>query len=336
MKRETKKGKGSAGGIARPRSQTLSTTDAPRRGPRFIPRFTLKLGDTIGTDLTIIGHLSSGRISELYQVWSISYMCALTCKILLPGLPPQSKEVRGFRREVMLLRRLHHPQIIRIFDQDTFAGREFLIQEYLHGPSLFELIDHSPERRLSIPDAIKVIIHVCSALDHLHGHQYIYRDVKPSNIILRGGIPVLVDFDSAYRLRPGHRPRQRIGTDPYMAPEQCLKEELYRSTDIYGVGAIFYEMLTGRWPFEDEFLKDRETKTLEDRYPQIGGNPPPVPERFNSGISSELSSIVLRCLERNPSARFQSARELTRRLVIFLEGKEQMWPESVDFRHRVA
>lgn len=74
--------------------------------------------------------------------------------------------------------------------------------------------------------------------------------MKPANVILRDGIPVLVDFDVAYRLQPGHKPRECIGMDPYMAPEQCVREELSSATDIYGVGAVLYEMLTGRWPFE--------------------------------------------------------------------------------------
>src|SRR5918912_485415 len=86
--------------IAQPRPQTLSTPpDLPRRRAGLPPRFTFKLGDGIGDDLTVIGHLSAGSISELYQVWSASYTCALTCKILLPKFAPQSREVRGLKRE---------------------------------------------------------------------------------------------------------------------------------------------------------------------------------------------------------------------------------------------
>ena len=291
-------------------SASLEAAHPPH--PMLVPSFTLKLGDTIGEDLTVISHLNRGHISELYQVWSTYYTCALTCKILAPKMRPGSKEAQGFKREVMLLRRLNHPQIVRIFRQGSFEGRDYLLQEYLHGPSIFELLDHSPSHQLGLPDAIKVVVHVCSALDHLHAEGYIDRDIKPSNIILRGGIPVLVDFDTAYRLKPGRKPSRGIGTDPYMAPEQCLNLELYPSTDIYGVGALFYEMLTGRWPYEDEFRQARREKTIEARYPQVRGTPPLPPIAFNPSLPEDVSKIVLRCLEHDPEKRFSFSKVRTK------------------------
>jgi serine/threonine-protein kinase len=335
MEKSGKKGN-SQKKIAQPRPQTLSTPREPTRRLMPVPNFTLKLGDRMGEDLTIIGHLSRGRISELYQVWSIFYTCALTCKILSLNAASDPKSIRNFRREAMLLRRLEHPQIVRIFKQGTFEGRDYLVQEYLHGPSLFELIDLAPKHQLPVPDAIKAIIHICSALDHLHAKGYIYRDMKPSNIILRGGIPVLVDFDAAIPYQPGRKSAWRLGTDPYMAPEQCVKGELSKATDIYGLGAVLYEMLTGRWPYEQEILKQVKERSLEERYPQIRGEEPENPKQFNPEVSDKLSAVLLRCLENDPRKRFQSVRELIRALVPLLQGKDRMWPESVDLGSRVA
>jgi serine/threonine-protein kinase len=279
--------------------------------------------------LTVIGHLSAGNISELYQVWSASYMCALTCKILLPQFPPRAKEVRDLKREARLLRRLAHPNIVRMFGQGTYEHREFLVQEYLHGPSLGELIDAASHRQLPLPDAIKATVHLCAAVAHLHEQGYLHRDIKPANILLRGGIPVLVDFDVAYRLQPGHVPRERIGTDPYMAPEQCVQEELSFATDVYGIGAVLYEMLTDRWPFEEALLSASERDTLEARYPQILGLPPPRPGTFNPHVPPELEAVVSKCLAHRPKRRFQSARALAKALLPFLKGDEQLWPASL-------
>ena len=323
--------------VVQPRPQTLSATpELPRRRAGIRPRFTFELGARIGGDLTVIGHLSAGSISELYQVWSASYICALTCKILLPNFAPRSTAARGLKREARLLRRLAHPNIVHIFGQGIHEERDFLVQEYLHGPSLLELIEASPNRQLPVPDAVKAIIHVCAALVHLHERSYIHRDMKPANILLRGGIPVLVDFDVAYRLKPGHQPRICMGTDPYMAPEQCLKEELSPATDIYGVGAVLYEMLTGRWPFEEDLMNNPEHRTLEDRYPQIRRSRPPRPSAFNAQVAPALEAVVMKCLARHPHQRFQSARELARELARFLEGKDQLWPESLDLKHNMV
>jgi serine/threonine-protein kinase len=227
---------------------------------------------------------------------------------------------------------LAHPNIVHIFGQGTHDGREFLVQEYLHGPSLFDLIEAAPNRQIPTPDAIKTVIHTCAALAHLHACGYIHRDIKPANIILRGGIPVLVDFDIAYRLRPGHTPRERLGTDPYMAPEQCMKEALSPATDLYGVGAVLYEMLTGRWPFEDELMAAPEHRTLADRYPQIRGGQPPLPSCFNAQISPGLEAVVMRCLAHRPQQRWPSARALAKALAHLLAAKDQLWPETLDLK----
>jgi eukaryotic-like serine/threonine-protein kinase len=305
-----------------PQSQTINTTgEIPRRRTGLPPRFVCELGSRIGDDLTVIGHLSAGSISELYPVWSTSYLCALTCEILLPKFPPRSKETHGLKREARLRRRLAHPNIVHIFGHGTHEGREFLIQEYLHGPSIFELIESLANRQVYTPDAIKVIMHVCAALDHLHKLGYIHQDIKLANIILRGGIPVLVDFDVAYRLNPGHKPRERTGTDPYMAPEQCVKEELSPATDLYGLGTVLYEMLTGQWPFEDQLVNNPQRSGLANRYPQILGRHPPPPRHFNAQVAPGLEAVVMKCLMRHSQQRFHSARELAQALNRFLEGK---------------
>jgi len=284
----------------------------------------------------VIGHLSAGRIAELYQVWSATYLCALTCKILLPQFAPLSPQARGLKREATLLRRLAHPNIVRLFGQGRHDNRAFLVQEYLHGPSLGDLIEASPQQHVPIPDAIKASLHVCAALAHLHAQGYIHRDIKPANVLLRGGIPVLIDFDVAYRLRPEQTPRECIGTDPYMAPEQCLQAELSPATDIYSVGVLLYELVTGRWPFEDAMLNAPEHKTLAERYPQTRGETPPRPRQFNRRLTRGLEAVIMQCLAPSPTQRFASARALAHALVRCLDGAEQLWPESLHVQHRMV
>ena len=173
-------------------------------------------------------------------------------------------------------------------------------------------------------------MHVGAAVHYLHRCGYLYRDLKPGNVHLREGVPVLLDFDVVREIEPIRRPADRLGTAPYMAPEQVLKEPLSAATDVYGLGAMLYELVTGKWateePVEDDDEEwnewdddedepavrawwsstrrrraDREltTRELEQRYPQIK-NAPFSPRAHVSGLPRELEAVILRALEADP------------------------------------
>jgi serine/threonine-protein kinase len=115
-----------------------------------------------------------------------------------------------------------------------------------------------------------------------------------------------------------------------------MKEALSPATDLYGVGAVLYEMLTGRWPFEDEVMTTPDHRTLADRYPQIHRRQPPRPSYFNAQISPDLEALVLRCLAHRPQQRLPSARELAKMLAHLLPAKDQLWPETLDLKHMMT
>lgn len=337
--------------ISRPRYQGLS---AVRRWLHEPPRpradFSLAVGERVG-DLTVIGHLARGRVTELYQVWSNEHWCALTGKLIAPdhlnGQVPTS-----FRREEKALRRLKHPNIVRLFGSGEAKGRPFLLLEYLNGPSFFEMLEGLPKRRLYIPDAIRAIMHVGAAVHYLHRQGYLYRDLKPGNIMLRDGIPILVDFDVVRRITT-HRPADRLGTAPYMAPEQIRKEPLTPATDVYGLGALLYELLTGRWPTEEpeddadwtewsdltedeDFTgegRDVSSDDLEARYPQLV-QPPIPPRQHNPQVTKELEQAILRCLAPRPQDRFQTVSGVLAALAPLLKGRYRLWPAAAPIERR--
>jgi len=248
---------------------------------------------------------------------------------VLPGFSAKSDELRGFRREAQLLRQTSHPRIVRLFGEGVHEKRHFLVQEYLQGPSLYELIESSPGRKLPVPEAVKSLIHISAAVGHLHSLGYIHRDLKPSNMILHGGLPILIDFEAAYRLKAGRRPKRSIGTDPYMSPEQCLRNELSAASDVYGLGAVLYEMLTGRWPFEKELANRTSVEKIEERFPQVKARPPENPSKYGN-MPKGLEEVVMQCLEFDPQKRLSSVRDLVSELAPYLEGPDRMWPESLD------
>jgi serine/threonine protein kinase len=349
--------------IARARYQGLAAARRWEHEPaRPKEKFTLSVGDRVG-ELTVIGHVACGRMTELYQVWSNRHWCALTGKILLPehcvnGVAPVS-----FRREAEVLEKLKHPNIVRLFGSGEADGRPFILLEYLAGPSLFDVLEGLTQRRLQVPDAIRAIMHVGAAIHYIHRCGYLYRDLKPGNVHLREGVPVLLDFDVVREIEPIRRPADRLGTAPYMAPEQVLKEPLTAATDVYGLGALLYECVTGKWPTEepededdeafwDELDEDEETderpvarvrpptegrelttKELEQRYPQI--TQPPVPPRaHNPGVPRDLEKLILRCLAADPADRFQTVSGMLAALAPMLKGRHRMWPENAPIERR--
>jgi len=349
--------------ILPPRYQGLSAARAWRPDPaRPRDRFTLSVGERAG-DLTVIGHLSARSDVELYQVWSTNHWCALTGKIGVPGSFVPMTLPKGMAREVEVLGDLRHPNIVRLFGSGFTGGRPFLLLEYLAGPSLFEVLESLPRRRLLAPDAVRAAMHIGSAVHYLHRCGFLYRDLKPANILLREGVPVLVDFDVVERLERAVTPARRLGTGPYMAPEQVYLKALSPATDVYGLGALLYEMLTGRWPTEtpldedddpwyEEESDDLEEVTsdpgrpaapehaddipadqLERFFPQIGRDPLPL-RAHTRRISAELEEIVLRCLRRDPAERFQTVSGLLAALAPLLKGNHRLWPPAAPVERR--
>jgi serine/threonine protein kinase len=342
-------------GVSRPVYQGLAaarrwahTPVRPRAG------FSLSAGDRLG-ELTIIGHLARGRVTELYQVWSNDHWCALTGKVVAPLPDGDAGTPQSFRREVDVLKKLKHPNIVHYYGSGEAQGRAYLLLEYFAGPSLYDLLESLTRRRLHVPDAIRAIMHVGAAVHYLHRQGYLYRDLKPGNVLLREGIPILVDFDVARKI-DGKRPTDRLGTAPYMAPEQVLMEPLNPAADVYGLGALLYEMLTGRWPTEepsddeedewndwsdevateDGFAGDgakMDEATLRARYPQLTTMPVP-PREHHARIPADLERIILRCLDPDPTARFQTVSGLLAAIAPHLKGQHRLWPKAAPVERR--
>lgn len=310
----------------------LSAVEATVRPERR--RYPYELGERIAGDLTIIGHLAMGRVGHLYQVWSAEDWCAYTCKILGPDQRGDRESVAALRREGGVLRRLSHPNIVRHFREGEHDGLHYLVMEYLEGPSIFDVIESQPNRRLAVVDAVRTAVHIGAGLYHLHQTGFLHLDLKPANLLLRGSVPVLVDFDAARRSSLASRTAKPIGTDPYMSPEQVRREAPSEASDVYGLGAVLYELLTGRWPYEDEYEAATPEDGDEGRYPQLSGSPPPAAGDFNPEISPELNAVVMRCLEADPALRFDSIHPMLLALTEQLEGPDALWPDEVETERR--
>jgi eukaryotic-like serine/threonine-protein kinase len=310
----------------RPRRVGLLSTVSNARPSPGNRHFPYRVGERVAGGLVVTGHLASGRIGDLYQVWSVDEWCAFTCKMLSPGHLADRRAAAALRREGRILTGLHHPNIVRCFGGGEHDGLPYLLLEYLQGPSLFDLIESLPDRRMPIADAVRAVIHAGAGLHHLHRHGFLHLDLKPANLLLQDGMPVLVDFDVARRLLPARRPARALGTIPYMAPEQVLQRPPTAAADVYGLAAVLYELITGRWPFHDVFTGQDPRTGSERKYPQTGAPPPPSPSQFCPELSTSLERLILRGLAQDPQDRFPAIAPFLAALAAELEGTAALWP----------
>lgn len=257
-------------------------------------------------EVSVLGTVSTGRHHRVDLVWHHRAWCPMTCKVF--------QSARRCRREGDVLRALDHPNVVRFLGRATPHS---LLMEYLEGPTLAQLLRRGSHRRLSASDAVRAAIHIGAALAHVHARGFLHLDVKPSNVIAARGRPVLFDFEIARR--PTSRRSDVIeGTEAYMAPEQCDGGPLTAATDVFGLGAMLYELLTGRLPYPPG---DRRC-----RYPQTA-LPPASVRDYVSSVPRGLEHLVHACLARDPADR-PSLDTLLPELHAYIGSGPRMWPEG--------
>jgi serine/threonine protein kinase/tetratricopeptide (TPR) repeat protein len=236
---------------------------------------------------------------------------------LLKGESFDEETYARFTREAQAAARLTHPNVVSTYDMGKEGNRYFLVMEYVKGTSLGGLMESHREEGLDPSHAVPIAMDVCRALRYAHSEGVVHRDVKPENIMItQDGTTKLMDFGLARAVDKSRLTKDgmMIGTPAYMAPENALGRESDARTDLYSLGCVLYEMLTGRPPFRTE-------DSLKLIYSQIN-DIPVSPSRVNPHIPASLEQIILRLLAKNPNDRFQSAADLLRALEVARQSVE--------------
>ncbi|ABG03162.1 serine/threonine protein kinase [Rubrobacter xylanophilus DSM 9941] len=265
----------------------------------------LPAGSEAAPGYRVISHLHRSNHYDVYDVFSEERACRCVAKVPIPR-EGNGRAVRRLLREGTLLRRLAHPHIVRAYDVIR-EPRPAVILETLTGETLSYLIDTAP-RRLPLREVACLGIHLCSAVHYLHRHGILHLDLKPSNIVSERGFAKILDLSIA---RPPGRARRGGGTLQYMAPEQVRGGGLLGpATDVWGIGAVLFEALTGEMPFNREVEGEEDPETYE----QLERRAEPV--RSHRRVPASLARLVERCLEPDPAQR-PAALELMRGLEPF-------------------
>jgi serine/threonine-protein kinase len=267
-------------------------------------------------DYELLELLGRGGMGRVYRARHLRLERVVALKMLVGGGLASEAELHRFRAETEAAARLDHPNIVPIYEVGEHDGCPYFTMKYLEGGNLAENLERFRGEHRRVAEVLAVL---ARAVHHGHQRGILHRDLKPANVLLdAGGRPHVADFGVARHLekQAGHtRSGIVVGTPGYMSPEQAAGQSrnLTTAADVYGLGAILYELLTGRPPF----TADSPTQVLR----RVLETEPTPPHELDPGIDRDLETICLKCLEKDPRRRYGSAEELSEELERYLRGE---------------
>ncbi|MGH2555283.1 MAG: Stk1 family PASTA domain-containing Ser/Thr kinase, partial [Actinomycetota bacterium] len=259
---------------------------------------------TIEGRYQVIARVASGGMGEVFRAHDAVLARDVAVKVLHPQLAGDRGFVERFRREARAAAILNHPSIVGVYDWGATDGTYFMVMEFVQGTNLRSLL--TEYGRLEPGQVVEVCLQVLAALDHAHGHGIVHRDVKPENILIaRDGLVKVADFGLARAYADSYVSQAEgtvTGTVQYLAPEQIQGEPADPRTDLYALGVVMFELLTGRTPFVGE-------TSLSIAYQHLSGRVPP-PSSVLPTVPDELDGVVLSATEKEREQRPASARAM--------------------------
>ncbi len=249
----------------------------------------------------LLALVGAGGMGSVYRARDRELDEIVALKMLNAELIGSEAMLERFRREVKLARRIAHPNVARVHDIGEHAGQRFLTMEFIAGQSLGTKLGREP--RLSLGRAVSLALGICAGVSAAHAAGVVHRDLKPDNVMLKDdGQPVVTDFGIARSVQQ-HDVKQTalgavVGTPAYMAPEQVEGSSVDERTDVYALGVLLFELLTGRLPFEGDSPYVVAAKRLSE--------PAPDPRQARADIPDAVARVVLTCLARDPAHRYAS------------------------------
>ena len=270
------------------------------------------IGETLGR-YEIIEHLGRGSMAEVYKARHVALGRIVAIKVLHPFLTEEEDFRLRFQREAQTVATLRHPNIVQVYDFDHDAGRGvyYMVMEYIDGPSLKTRLREVGARgeRMPLEEAVRVVAAVGEALEYAHQRGVVHRDIKPGNVMFNSdGLVILMDFGIARMINAISLTATGAvaGTPAYLSPEQANGLGGDARSDLYSLGVVLYEMVTGRLPFEADTPLAVALKHVNE--------PVPSARAVRAELSEALDGMIRRALAKRPEQRYQTAAEFVAEL----------------------
>jgi serine/threonine protein kinase len=261
------------------------------------------IGLTLSGRYELLARVGGGGMALVYKAKDLLLNRFVAVKVLRQQFTHDEDFVKRFRREAQAAASLSHPNIVSIYDVGQVEDTHYIVMEYIDGANLNEIIrDRAP---LQTNEAVKFAVQICDALEHAHHNQIIHRDIKPHNILIgNNGRVKVTDFGIARAVTSSTLTQTGsvVGSVHYFSPEHAKGVITGEKSDLYSLGIVLYQMLTGQLPFLGESPISVALKHLQDTFEQ--------PRKVNPHIPQSVENIILRAMRKNPQERYQSAREM--------------------------
>ena len=285
----------------------------------------LKIGSLVENRYRVTARIGHGGMAEVYEGNDIIGKKTVAIKLIRKDVMENPVNLIRFKNEATIAASLNHPNIVKVYNHGTVDGVPYIANEFIKGQNLKQVLDF----RTSVPieEAVDYMIQLASALDYAHQHGIVHRDVKPDNLYVMGdGTIKLGDFgiaqtDASEQLTS--KDSEIVGSVHYLAPEITSGRPATGQSDIYSAGVTFFELITGHVPYIKNSAIDIAVAHVKEKFPS--------PKKYLPNCPKEIERIIFKCVKKNPSERYKTAKELHDDLVA-LKGEKGLKEKKSFFR----
>ena len=281
----------------------------------------IEIGEKIDERYRVTGRIAHGGMADVYEAYDIVLRHIVALKVMREDMMKDPKNVERFNHECMIASSLNNPNVVKMEGQGVVDGRPYMVNEYVEGRTLRDKLNVASGHNLSPAEACEVMLQLTSGISYIHNHGIIHRDIKPDNLFyLADGSIKITDFGIASRKEESSSDEKAVsGTVYYCAPEVLMGKDACVASDIYSMGIVFFELLTGTIPFDGATAEEIALKQIKTRFPE--------PSKILSSIPEALDKIIIKACRKRPEERYASS-------LLMHQAIEQIYSDERNFKEK--